>query len=551
MSASTNTNNRASVKSGVAKSATVTPIRQTKRAKEGPSVDAQFTRHICNPSGPFGEFAAEKIAAEGGAAIRKWNGQYWEYVSRDDMIAVASDWLDAWHEYCSSQAKAEACADYAETRLRSRRQLPTRSDDAPVVLGVPGAYLVVNGDGSISTTAPEKSLGLTHSIKIDVPGIVVGEAYLPKPLPSHSRLAKFLHHVLPKADVRAFVQEQCAASLLPESLSHCSWWTGVGGDGKSTLLELIRAMSSKPVAYNLGQLGKQFGLEAVVGASHVLVDETKRGTLGDEGEFKTLISSGGLLVTRKNKPALVDYRNRAMVMVASNSSPFFVDKSDGCWRRMGVVRFEHPIAKADRVPNYHTVLLREEGHLWFDWLMEGLQRIVARGRMLLPEEDWPASIRDAQGQMRMHGDSILAWIDDCGVHATPGKFGRSRPEAYECYVAFCEEKAVEPLTNAQFFTQLEASTAGVYDGKESQSKPSGWSAPFLRMRDGKPFPGRPRFIAVDWTGSRLTPPTPQACSPMTPAERDAMLMSTGGDVEPCMEENFLFSEIPLVDGGEA
>lgn len=517
----TNTKKSTSVK-GAAKS-NVTQIRQTSKAKEGPSVDAQFSRHICNPAGQFGEYAAERIAAEGGAAIRKWNGQFWEYVSRDDMIATASDWLDSWHEHAATQRRAEACADYAETRLRSLRPLPVRSEDEAVVLAVPGAYLTLNPGGSIAASAPDKSLGLTHSVRINVPGITVGQAYVPKPLPADSRLSRFLCHVLPKPDVRAFVQEQCAASLLPEPLRHCSWWTGVGGDGKSTLLELIREIGSKPVAFSLSELGKSFGLEAVIGASHILVDETKRGTLGDEGQFKTLVSGGGILVARKHKPALVDYSNRAMMMVASNHPPFFVDKSDGCWARMGVVKFENPIPKSERVNEFHKVLLREEGHLWFDWLLEGLQRIVARGRRFLPEEDWPASIRQVQGQMRTKGDSILGWIEDCGVHATPGKFGKSRPEVYECYVRFCEEKAVEPLTNAQFFSQLEASTAAVYDGKDSQSKPSGWIAPFLRMRDGKPFPDRPRFIALDWTGVCKTAPAlpvPSAPAASAPSSCD-------------------------------
>lgn len=531
---STSTKKSTSVKAGAKSS--VTQIRQTSKSKEGPSVDAQFTRNVCNPAGPFGEFAAERIAAEGGAAIRKWNGQFWEYISRDEMIAKASDWLDAWHEYAATQSKAEACADYAETRLRSQCPLPVRSEDDAVVLAVPGAYLTVNPNGGVTASAPDKSLGLTHSIRINVPGITVGQAYIPKPLPDDSRLSRFLCHVLPRPEVRAFVQEQCAASLLPESLSHCAWWTGIGGDGKSTLLELIREISSKPVAYSLGQLGKQFGLEALVAASHILVDETKRGTLGDEGEFKTLVSGGGVLVTRKNKPALVDYRNRAMIFVASNNAPFFVDKSDGCWRRMGVVKFENPIPKSERIPDFHKVLLREEGHLWFDWLLEGLQRIVARGRRFLPEEDWPASIRQAQGQMRTNGDSILGWIEDCGVHATPGKFGRSRPEVYECYARFCEEKAIEPLSNAQFFSQLESSTAAVYDGKDSQSKPSGWIAPFLRMRDGRPFPERPRFIALDWTGSPRAAGKPSVAS-MHPAELGVMLTSPGKDFIPCDDPN--------------
>jgi hypothetical protein len=116
-------------------------------------------------------------------------------------------------------------------------------------------------------------------------------------------------------------------------------------------------------------------------------------------------------------------------------------------------------------------------------------------------------------------------------------YTKTHADVYASYLDFCTRRALEPLDKPVLFRQLKASRR--WNGKLSQAKPAGWMGI-----------GRPNFLALEW-GDDTTgvnpqflgfpkPSAPSPATPMTPAERDAMLLNVGRQVEPCSDEDCPF-----------
>ncbi|WP_369927530.1 DUF5906 domain-containing protein [Xanthomonas sp. NCPPB 2632] len=466
----------------------------SEKSESGPTLDLTFAQLVCDPAGPFGQFCVENADQEGGVLVRRWNGDFWDAITDSELVTIAAQWLQIQHPEKATDQKAIGCMKFAQTLLRAHRPLPVtkvgRGED--VVLSLPGKYLRVAPSGEMRCTAPDPADGLTFGLTVDLPGARIGEVYLPGTLPEDSRFARMMRNALP-ADILTVVQQQCAGALVPESLSVAAWWTGKAGSGKSTLLECLCAVVSKPVTWSLDQLAKPFGLDSISRCSSIVgIHEVEGGKISDEGMLKSLISGNGVCVDRKNKTSITDHKNRAMFFICSNPEPFIKDKTAGVTRRLQVIPWENTLS-GPRILNFHEVLLKEEGNVFLDWLLCGLICIMQRGRKLMEEDEWPASLRALKSTIKTNTDSVAAWVEDAKVKMTTTA-GRMKDEAYDAYERFCLDTHREPLQRSQFWPQMRAGK--FWDGNDTQQKPAAWAGA-LTIVGGKA--ARPRFVALDWT----------------------------------------------------
>jgi phage/plasmid-associated DNA primase len=335
-------------------------------------------------------------------------------------------------------------------------------------------------------------------------------------------------------------------SLLPEACG-CAWWTGVAASGKSTLTKLLGSLSSKPTAWSLSELTTPFGLEGILHSSCITVDEVKNnGEIPAEETFKSLVTGEFMTVARKHKPPLVQYQNRASLYVCSNYPPFVKDKStEGTWRRLTCLDWPTEIPEDQRIKNFHKIILAKEGEVFLDWMLEGLSRLMRRGGQLPYGNDRPLAVRELTEDLRDGQDSVRSWAMAVSLKQT-SSYTKTHADVYASYLDFCTRRVLEPLEKPVLFRQLKASRR--WNGKFTQTKPAGWMGT-----------GRPNFLALEW-GDDTTGVNPQflgfpkaatpVSTPMTPTERDAMLMNTGRKVETCSEEDFMFPEIPVAAGGK-
>lgn len=454
---------------------------------EGCSAEKHFADVML--SGQQGMFAVEVTSDLDPGLLRQWNGQYWAPMSGPVIESEAAVWLDAFHPDEATPAKAASCARFLTMRLRKFNPLRSVDLDGVVVVPTPSGYIYVNPDGSIHCGDADSSLGLTHGVNIPLTNTQRMSNYEPTPPPADSKFAKMLAYALPNDEVRDFVQEQCALALMPDCMSHCAWWHGAPAASKSTLAEMIAAVSCQVARISFRNLKERFGLEPIVGASLIMVDECEGGKVEDESTFKRLVSGNGTCIDRKNEKAIPEYHSNAKWIVSCQDAPFFKDKSGAMERRVGAVPFHHSVPEHERVLNYHKVLLKEEGHIFLDWLLIGLRRVVQRGRILTNSER-PEEIRSHQEAVRLNTDSILAWCLAEGVTYTPGSFHYDRKEVYDRYQAWCEGEARECLTDIVFWRRLrDGKYVEGWKGDTTQSKPADWN-----YRGSHTKQGRPRFV---------------------------------------------------------
>jgi hypothetical protein len=100
------------------------------------------------------------------------------------------------------------------------------------------------------------------------------------------------------------------------------------------------------------------------------------------------------------------------------------------------VKFDVSMPEEAQVENFHLKLLAEEGTSILDWMLEGAQRIVRRGRFLT-ECERPQAAQMAKLDARMNSDSVLAWVVENNVRVAPGEWKTSEA-VYQHYVSSSE-----------------------------------------------------------------------------------------------------------------
>lgn len=447
-----------------------------------PSLESMFAEQVLKGVGLLkGPWYADVPHTTGGEVVYRWNGSYLQHVGGEDGISMATEWLLSKGRVASATAaKAKSCWEFACKQLRLHCKMPKPSR-AQVMVPCKDVYLEVCKSGEIIAHQPSPTFGFTHAIDIPV-GIQPGQRLELKALNPQSKFAQWLTRAQPEAAIRELIQEQCGMTLLPYSLSVAVWWYGAAGSGKSTLAELLELTQRQAVRIQLDQLNDTFGLETLVGASLVVVDEVEQEKWG-EARFKSLVSGNGVNINRKHEKGLPSYHLEAKWIITSNPRPFVRDKTDGVWRRLDVVEWSVVVPEEERIHGFHHVLFEEEGQEVLHWMLAGALRIIQRGRYRSDAER-PQGAQEAKKDARLASDSVLRWIVDCNVRVESNSW-QSLDAVYEHYEAFCRSWHADPLLKPPFWRALNNSPRlqGIkcsnrrQEGKQVRMYNLAWGAP--------------------------------------------------------------------------
>lgn len=395
-----------------------------------------------------GHLWAEGGDDSGTPMVYRWNGTSYDLVAHLDGVQRAAVWFDANCPDKASASRAEAAWNYLSLMLRSKAKLPKVSHRT--IIPCRDNYLEILPNGQVIALAPDRSLGMTYQVKLNCHS-KPGRPHVVTPLPEASRFRAWIEQAHPDPEVRALVQEQCGATLLSTNYQVAAWWYGAAGCGKSTLAAICKAMQRNTASARLEELRGRFAGQPLMGASLITVDEVDTNGSINEGLLKSWISGDPVQVDRKGISA-VTYASKAKWIICSNSAPFFRDKSDGIWRRLCVVPWNHPIPEADRIPDFAGLVLRQEGLHILNWMLAGAVRLIQRGRFM-DEAARPAVVRELKAQARRDCDSVRGWVEDEQVAVQAG-VQRTKDEVYKAYVAWCGEVHEEPLDCRPFWKGL-------------------------------------------------------------------------------------------------
>lgn len=399
-------------------------------------------------------FSGARLGAS--VLVYKWNKKqnYWRLLDTEAdpaagaLADTALSWLSNEEPEKASAKKAAECAATASMWLSMHSPLPEQDFDKTLI-PCSDVYLEINKEGFIDAVEATPELGMTYSVGVAC-GTKAGQTHTPQPVPPDSLFGKFLAEMLPDEAVRDFVQEQCGQTLLPTCYRRAAWWYGMGKNGKSLLSDLVSRFHKCKASARLNTLSERFGLEPLIGASLIRVDEVKKGAW-DEDLFKSLVSYNTESVTRKNR-GNINTAIRAKWIICSNQLPFVKDGSDGVWERLEPVHWAVQVDNA--VPDLGNIIFNTEASIVLDWLLEGAARQVMRGRAR-DRHEMPEACKLAWKKSRANSDSVRAWVDDEGVALSDVELC-SKGRVYAAYSAWCEETMnAEPLKDAWFWRALQ------------------------------------------------------------------------------------------------
>ena len=408
---------------------------------EGHSKAWNFAEYLA--SGHVGRFSAND------SGVFKWTGTHWAAINEKTGAKISGDFMhDLFPDKASNSGKKDAWL-YACDRVASQHPLPKPSGQ--IIVPCLNAYVHVSKAGGITVQQADPREGLTHVINATV-GTHHGHTHNPQPVPPQSMFGRFLDSALADVDVRALIQEQCALTLMPGPHQIAFWWFGTGGNGKGVMTSILKAFHQNTAQIWLDDLRDPTRLAPVVNASLLITPEVSRGRWHEE-QWKAL-TGGDPLMAKLLYKDLVEFVNRAVHFISSNDKPFVTDISDAVYRRLCFVEWTQAVGSYQKDDKLVEKIMASEAHIVLDWMLEGLQRVVARGGFM-PEAQWPESIRNLKSMIRATNDCVGAWADACNVMGVEAN-GKMTPKTaiYASYEQWCRDDGRLPLADNIFWRKV-------------------------------------------------------------------------------------------------
>ena len=231
---------------------------------------------------------------------------------------------------------------------------------------------------------------------------------------------------------------------------YCPVLIGSGSNGKSTYIGMLRSVIGREnmSALQPREIGQRFQAAHLLGKLANLGDDISCDYIDGDGcaIIKKVATGDDLYTDVKGGEGFV-FTPYATMVFSANKFPRLGDSSDGMMRRLFPIEFNARFRRTD--PDYDPMvadkLASEEACEYMCRLgVEGLRSVITQGGMT-PNE---ASRRMAE-EIRTDNNSVLAWIEDCGIEACDF-IGKTLAEAYDGYKEWCDENGFNNVTSRNF-----------------------------------------------------------------------------------------------------
>lgn len=265
---------------------------------------------------------------------------------------------------------------------------------------------------------------------------------------------RHLETVLPDPEMRGYLQRCLGYSITGENGEQCYFiCQGMGGDGKSTTLSVVRRVlggyaATADVRTFLEDGSRRSGAEASPDLARLSGDirlvvcaEPPRGAKLAERVIKS-ITGGEPMPARHLAKELFEYQPRYKLWMLVNSLPVIRGDDDGIWRRTKVIRFPVQIPRERRDLTLEDRLVETEAPGILRWLVDGVAAWRAEG--LWEPGEVAAAIADYRATSNPFGEWFMERVERDPLADSPSR------ALYNDYQAWCEEASVEPMSHTAF-----------------------------------------------------------------------------------------------------
>lgn len=246
---------------------------------------------------------------------------------------------------------------------------------------------------------------------------------------------KFIAEVLMSQDIPIIQQLFGYCILKMHHIQRAFLFVGLGANGKSVLLSLLKSFVGKRNVSNMPLQSfdtNRFASSSLMGKMANIYADLPDKAMKYTGQFKTLTGGDDIPAEKKFKEGY-SFQNFAKLIFSCNKVPDTEDESEAFFRRWIILNFPHTFdgKKADK----HLIdKLTTDDELsgLFNWAVEGL-------KYLLKEGDFSYSLTTQQTMDRYQrlASSLHAFIKDC-VDVDPDGF-IPKEDFYSVYVVYCQK----------------------------------------------------------------------------------------------------------------
>lgn len=266
------------------------------------------------------------------------------------------------------------------------------------------------------------------------------EAYLNKVLPDKERqkvLAEYLGFVFIKHGSNRLKEEKALILY------------GTGANGKSVFFEIVSALlgTENTSNYSLQSLTNDNGyFRAKLANKLVNYGSEINGKL-ESAIFKQLVS-GEPVEARLPYHEPFTLKQYAKLIFNCNELPKDVEHTNAYFRRFLIIPFDVTIPPQEQDKQLHTKIIEKELSGVFNWVLDGLNRLLEQKRFTDCE-----AVKQAVEQYKSQSDSVKMFIDENNYQSTPTDY-RLIKDLYTEYRGYCIEDGFKPVNKSNFIKRL-------------------------------------------------------------------------------------------------
>lgn len=268
------------------------------------------------------------------------------------------------------------------------------------------------------------------------------------------KFKEYLDKVLPEKDKQAVLSEFLGYIFIPQSklkLEKSLFLYGTGANGKSVLYEIIKALlgSHNTSEYSLQSLTDSSGYyRAMIKDKLVNYASEINGKL-DSTKFKAL-ASGESIEARLpyGHPMIIE--DYAKLIFNTNELPKDVEFTKAFFRRFIIIPFEVTIPDSEQNKNLHNEIIESELPGVFNWVLEGLKRLLDQKRFTES-----LSVNQAIDQYMTESDTVKRFIEEAGYEPNY-EYKMLLKDLYQEYKVFAVDDGNKYLSKQSFRKRLES-----------------------------------------------------------------------------------------------
>jgi putative DNA primase/helicase len=374
--------------------------------------------------------------------IYLYNGTYWAELDKETFQKFLG-------EAAEKMGVAKFSARYYQFREQLFKQflgaayLPTPEADKDTVL-----VNLQNGTFEVSPQATElrpfdRKDFITYQLPFEYnpqAKAPLFKTYLNKVLPDMERqkvLAEYLGFVFIKHGSNRLKEEKALILY------------GTGANGKSVFFEIVNALLGieNTSTFSLQNLTDEAGYYRAKIANKLVNYASEINGKLEASIFKQLVS-GEPITARLPYGQPMQLSQYAKLIFNCNELPKDVEHTNAYFRRFLIIPFDVTIPPKEQDKQLHTKIIEKELSGVFNWVLDGLNRLLEQKRFT----DCKAA-QKAVERYKSQSDSVKMFVDEKEYKNSPTDY-RIIKDLYFDYRAFCIEDGFKPVNKTNFKLRL-------------------------------------------------------------------------------------------------